>query len=67
MNTQTKSSGALFVRYISIGLIAIFSAIAISKFGNFFNANQNAIALGIVLFSINLFTVLCLFWLVLNR
>jgi hypothetical protein len=58
MNIQTKSSGALFVRYISIGLIAIFSAIAISKFGNFFNANQNAIVLGIVLFSINLFTVL---------
>jgi ethanolamine utilization protein EutQ (cupin superfamily) len=58
MNIQKKSSGALFVRYISFGLIAIFSAIAILKFGDYFHGNRTAIALGAIIFSINLFTVL---------
>ncbi len=57
MSMQKKSSGALFVRYISFGLGAIFSAIAILKFGNF-DPNRTAIALGALIFCINLFTVL---------
>lgn len=52
-----KTSGALFVRYTSFGLIAIFGAIALFKFGNYFQ-DKNAIALGAVIFLINLFTVL---------
>ncbi len=57
MSIVKKSSGALFVRYISFGLIAIFSAIAILKFGNYFQ-DKTAIALGSLIFAINLFTVL---------
>jgi vacuolar-type H+-ATPase subunit D/Vma8 len=52
-----KTSGALFVRYTSFGLIAIFGAIALFKFGNYFQ-EKNAIALGSTIFIINLFTVL---------
>lgn len=57
MSNVRKSSGALFVRYISFGLIAMFSAIAILKFGNYFH-EKTAIALGAIVFGINLFTVL---------
>ncbi len=57
ITTKKNSSGALFVRYITIGLVAIFSSIGLLKFSNIFLGNTS-IVLGTSIFIINLLTVL---------
>lgn len=58
MITLKKSSGALFVRYLTFGLIAIFASIAIIKSNNNLFGESSAITLGGIIFLINLITVL---------
>jgi len=57
ITVKKNSSGTLFVKYITIGLIAIFSAIGLLKFSNIFSTNTS-IVLGASILIINLFTVL---------
>jgi len=57
ITVNKNSSGALFVRYLTIGLIAIFSLIAFLNFSEIFLRNASII-LGASIFVINLFTIL---------
>jgi hypothetical protein len=58
MNTLKKSSGTIFVRYLTFGLISIFASIAIIKSNNNLFGGSSAITLGVIIFLINLITVL---------
>ena len=55
MNLLKKTSGSLFVKYLTFGLVTIFFSIALFKSIDFFG-ESNAIALGVVIFVINLIT-----------
>lgn len=52
-----NNTGQLFVRYVIVGLIAIFIAIIVFK-TNLLALGNNSLVLGIVIFSINLFIIL---------
>lgn len=58
MNSNTRiRSGALFVKYASIGLVALFASVVFLKYSHIAGA-YTAIALGGAIFLINLFAVL---------